>query len=173
MLEFLQIARETVEAKNKMLQEFSQAYRALSLSAGYSGYVALEKEFIASGKDLELVTGYRNIAGTKVPSLELKDPSTGIRNYSMTDTPAVLDKAAGHFEKCLEALISVAELQSSLDTLGREINHTKRIVNALDNIIIPSLKDTIKFLHIKFEERDREEKSRLKLFKAMLERKGP
>ena len=44
MLEFLQIARETTEARRKLLDEFSQAYKALSIAAGYHGYIALEKE---------------------------------------------------------------------------------------------------------------------------------
>lgn len=172
MMEFLQIARETVDARNKMLGEFSQAYRALSVSAGYHGYAALEKDLIASGKPLEIVTGSRNIAGARVPSMELKDPDAGGRNYSLADTSAPVDNAATHFEQVLEAIVSLAELQTSLETLGREINRTKRIVNALDYIIIPNLEATIKFLTMKFEERDREEKSRLKKVKAILEKKG-
>lgn len=171
MLEFLQIARETVEARNRVKSQFSQAYQALSISAGYHGYITLEKELVASGKDLGLVIGSRNIAGARVPSMELKEYEAG-RNYSITDTSATVDKATEHFEQCLEAMVSLAELQSSLETLGREINRTKRIANALDYIIIPNLEETIKFLYMKFEERDREEKSRLKRVKALLEAKG-
>ncbi len=172
MMEFLQIARETVEARNRMLGEFSQAYRALSVSAGYHGYAALEKDLVASAKDLGLVTGIRNIAGARVPSMELRDSSAGARHYNLTDTSAPVDNAASHFEQVLQAMVSLAELQTSLETLGREINRTKRIVNALDYIIIPQLEETIRFLNMKFEERDREEKSRLKKVKAILEAKG-
>ena len=48
ILEFLQIARQTVEAKQKLLDEFSRAYRTLSIAAGYHGYIALEKELLAT-----------------------------------------------------------------------------------------------------------------------------
>ena len=51
-----------------------------------------------------------------------------------------------------------------------EINRTKRIVNALEYMVIPGLQATIKFLYMKFEERDREEKSRLKRVKVLLQR---
>lgn len=172
MLEFLQIAREAVEARTQMVAEFTQAYRALSIAAGYHGYTALEKEFLASGKDLEVVSGSRNIAGARVPSLELKEKESAMRGYSLVDTSAPLDRAAELFEKCLESMVALAELQSSLELLGHEINRTKRIVNALDYIVIPSLRTTIKFLYMKFEERDREEKSRLKRVKSLLERRG-
>ena len=59
-------------------------------------------------------------------------------------------------------------LQRGLELLGTEINRTKRITNALEYILIPSLQATIRFLAMKFEERDREEKARLKRVKALL-----
>ena len=169
ILEFLQIAKETTEAKRKLLDEFSEAYKALSIAAGYHGYIALEKELLATERDLEIVTGSRNIAGARVPSFELKETETLIREYSLVDTSSWLDQAAQLFEKCLRAIIVLAELQSSLELLGREINRTKRIVNALEYITIPSLQTTIRFLYMKFEEKDREEKSRLKRVKVLLE----
>ncbi len=170
-LEFLQMARETVEAKRKLVDNFSELYRALSIAAGYHGYVALEKELIASQRDLEIITGSRNIAGTRIPTFELKETERVIRGYNLVDTSSWLDRTAQLSEKCLEAIVILAELQSSLELLGREINRTKRIVNALEYLVIPSLKATIKYLNMKFEERDREEKSRLKRVKVLLEQK--
>lgn len=171
ILEFLQIARETVETKRKLLDEFAEAYKALSIAAGYHGYIALEKELLATERDLEIVTGSRNIAGARVPSFELKETEAAIREYNLVDTSSWLDQAAQLFEKCLKAIIELAELQSSLELLGREINRTKRIANALEYLIIPSLQTTIRFLYMKFEERDREEKSRLKRVKVLLEQR--
>ncbi|MHC4587670.1 MAG: V-type ATP synthase subunit D [Planctomycetota bacterium] len=171
ILEFLQIARETVEARKKMLDEFSMFYKSLSITAGYHGYIALEKEFIANERDLEIVTGSRNVAGARIPSFELRETENVIRGYNMLDTSSLLDQTVRLSEKCLEAIVVLAELQSSLELLGREINRTKRIVNALEYLIIPSLQVTIRFLYMKFEERDREEKSRLKRVKVLLEQK--
>jgi V/A-type H+-transporting ATPase subunit D len=169
VMEFLQIARETVEAKRKLLDEFSEAYRALSIAVGYHGYIALEKELLATERDLEIVTGSRNIAGARIPSFELKRDERATKGYNIIDTSSWLDQIAQLSEKCLEAIIVLAELQSSLELLGREINRTKRIVNALEYLTIPSLQATIKFLYMKFEEKDREEKSRLKRVKVLLE----
>jgi len=172
MLEFLQIARETVEARQKMLDEFSMAYRSLSVASGLHGYLALEKEFQASEKELELISGSRNVAGARVVSFELKEDKTPVKSYSLVDTSAYVDQTRQLFESCLRSMVALAELQSSLELLGKEINRTKRILNALDYLIIPGLKETIKFLYMKFEERDREEKSRLKRVKALLEQRG-
>jgi len=171
MLEFLQIAKETAAAREKLLVEFSETYKALSIAAGYHGYIALEKEFIATEQDLGIITGSRNIAGARVPSFELKEAERAIKRYSLVDTSSWLDQTAQLSGKCLEAIVMLAELQSSLELLGREINRTKRIVNALEYLIIPGLQATIKYLYMKFEERDREEKSRLKRVKVLLEQR--
>lgn len=171
VLEFLQVAKEIGEVRRRLLSEFSEAYKALAVSAGYHGYIALEKELVTTERDLEIITGSRNVAGTRVPSFELRESKRTMRGYSLVDTSSWLDKAAQQSEKCLEAIIELAELQSSLELLGREINRTKRIVNALEYLIIPSLQETIKFLRMKFEERDREEKSRLKRVKVILGQK--
>jgi V/A-type H+-transporting ATPase subunit D len=85
------------------------------------------------------------------------------------DTTSYLDQAAGEWEATLRAIVRLAELGRSLDVMGMEINRTKRIVNALEYIVIPELKATIKYLNMKFEERDREEKSRLKRVKVLLQ----
>jgi len=171
ILEFLQIARQTVEAKRRLLDEFAENYRALSIAAGYHGYIALEKELVATERDLGIIAGQRNVGGVRIPAFELKESEAGVRRYSLTDTSAWLDRTTELSEKCLETIVELAELQRSLELLGREINRTKRILNALEYLIIPALGVTIKYLYMKFEERDREEKSRLKRVKVLLEQK--
>jgi len=171
ILEFLQIARQTVEIKRQLITEFSETYKALSIAAGYHGYIALEKELIASERDLGIAAGLRNVAGVRIPAFELKEAQGAVRGYSLVDTSSWLDQTAQLSEKCLETIVELAELQRGLELLGREISRTKRILNALEYLIIPSLQATIKYLYMKFEERDREEKSRLKRVKVLLERR--
>jgi V/A-type H+-transporting ATPase subunit D len=170
-MEFLQIARETVEAKGNLVNGSPDFYRALSIAAGYHGYIAMEKELVANERDLEIAFGERNVAGVRLPSFELPDARRAIRGYDLVDTSSWLDQTAQLSEKYLEDIIALAELQSSLELLGREISRTKRIVNALEHLIIPSLRATIKYLNMKFEERDREEKARLKRVKVLLEQR--
>ena len=169
-MEFLQTARETVEAKRKLVDAFSQAYKALSIATGYHGYIALEKELIATEADPKVAAGSRNIAGVRIPSFELRKNGKPMRGYNLVDTSSWLDHAAQLYEKCLKATVELAELQRSLELLGMEINRTKRITNALEYMIIPALQLTIKYLNMKFEERDREEKTRLKRVKVLVAR---
>ena len=171
-MEFLQIARDTIEAKIKLLDSFAGAYRAIALTAGYHGYLALEKELTATMGGIKVATCSRNAAGIKLPLFEQGDSDNAkIRGYSLLDTSSWLDHAVELSQNCLQAIIELAELQRSLDILGMEINRAKRVTNALEYVEIPGLKTTIKFLYMKFEEREREEKTRLKRVKVLLERR--
>jgi V/A-type H+-transporting ATPase subunit D len=169
-MEFLQTARDTVEAKRKLLDELSQLYKALSVAAGYHGYIALEKELIATEVDLKVTAGSRNIAGVRIPFFELMGNMKPMKGYNLIDTSSWLDRAAQLSEESLRAIVELAELQRNFELLAMEINRTKRITNALEYIVIPGLKVTIKYLNMKFEERDREEKARLKRVKVLVAR---
>jgi V/A-type H+-transporting ATPase subunit D len=169
-MEFLQTARDTVEAKRKLLDESSKLYKALSIAAGYHGYIALEKELIATEADLKITAGSRNIAGVRIPSFELMDNGKPMRGYNLVDTSSWLDRAAQLSEECLRAIVELAELQRNFELLAMEINRTKRITNALEYLVIPRLQATINYLNLKFEERDREEKVRLKRVKVLVAR---
>jgi V/A-type H+-transporting ATPase subunit D len=169
-MEFLQTARDTVEAKRKLLDESSKLYKALSIAAGYHGYIAMEKELIATEADLKVTAGSRNIAGVRIPSFELMDNGKPMRGYNLVDTSSWLDRAAQLSEECLRAIVELAELQRNFELLAMEINRTKRITNALEYLVIPGLQATINYLNLKFEERDREEKVRLKRVKVLVAR---
>jgi V/A-type H+-transporting ATPase subunit D len=169
-MEFLQTARDTLEAKRKLLDELSNLYKALSVASGYHGYIALEKELIATEVDLKVTAGLRNVAGVRIPSFELMGNVKPIKGYNLVDTSSWLDRAAQLSEESLRAIVELAELQRNFELLAMEINRTKRITNALEYIVIPGLQVTINYLNMKFEERDREEKARLKRVKVLVAR---
>ncbi len=169
-MEFLQTARDTVEAKRKLLDETSKLYKALSVAAGYHGYMAMGKELSATEADLKVTAGSRNIAGVRIPSFELLGSGKPMRGYNLVDTSSWLDRAAQLSEECLKAIVELAELQRGFELLAAEINRTKRITNALEYLVIPGLQATIRYLNMKFEERDREEKARLKRVKVLVAR---
>jgi V/A-type H+-transporting ATPase subunit D len=171
-MEFLQTARDAVEAQTKLLDRSSRLYKALSIAGGYHGYIALEKELIASEAGLKVTAGSRNIAGVRIPSFDLMDSpdKVGMKRYNLVDTSSWLDHAAQLSGECLRAIVELAELQRDFELLAMEINRTKRITNALEYVIIPGLQATISYLSMKFEERDREEKARLKRVKVLVAR---
>lgn len=172
IMEFLQTVKECTSVKEKLLADFREAYKALSVTTGYHGYAFLEKELLASEMALKINTVTRNVAGVKLPVFETEEmdaPNFSVRNTP--DTSSLIDNNAKLSRECLKAIIELAELQNSLELLGAEINKVKRVNNALEYIVIPGLDATIKYLTMKFEERDREEVARLKYVKRLIEQR--
>jgi V/A-type H+-transporting ATPase subunit D len=172
IMEFFQTVRECTSVKEKLLTELSGAYRTFSLTVGYHGSVALEKELLISEMTMTVYGGTRNVGGVRVPLFEIETSRTRQTMTNPIDTSSLIDHAARLSQKFLERIVELAELQRSLELLGLEINKVKRINNALEYVLIPSLDATINYLAMKFEEREREELARLKRVKLLIEQRG-
>lgn len=61
--------------------------------------------------------------------------------------------------------MELAEVESCVYRLADAIKKTQKRTNALDNVIIPRFKTTVKFITDALEEKDREDFSRLKVIK--------
>lgn len=172
VMEFVQTARKCVSVKQRLLAEFSEACRYFSLMVGYHGYIPLKKELLISETDIKVNTMTRNIAGVIVPLLEIeKSRDRQVESQNSDDTSSLIDYTTTLSRKCLATSVELAELQKSLELLGMEINKVKRVNNALEHIVIPDLDSTIRYLTMKFEERDREESARLKRVKLLIEQR--
>jgi V/A-type H+-transporting ATPase subunit D len=91
------------------------------------------------------------------------------RGYGFLSTNAKLDDASKSFEESLELIVKLAEVEESVRRIAQEVEKTKRRVNALEYIVIPRLKATIKHIEMRMEEIERESFLRLKKIKASLE----
>ena len=96
-----------------------------------------------------MASGSVNVAGVRTPSFELEEEERPIREYSLVDTSSLLDRSTQLSAANLKVIVELAELQRSLDLLGAEMNRTKRIVNALEYLIIPGLLATTRYLTMK------------------------
>jgi V/A-type H+-transporting ATPase subunit D len=113
----------------------------------------------------------RSLMGISVPIFTLKETevSTNIDgNYPLKNTSAKFDESIILFRKTLQATIELAEVQSALSRLAKEIIETKRRVNALNYIIIPRIEATVKWIRLTLAERERESFVRLKKVKKKI-----
>lgn len=171
--EFLSIARSSVNRREKLNDEIAKAYEALTIAYGHQGRSLLTRDMLAVERDIKVVYGAQNIMGVKVPLLEpvnVEKPMSE-RGYTLSDTSLYLDESARRFEEVLKTAIELAEIEKTLEKLGIEIKRMRRRVNVLEHILIPKIEATIKYLSMKFEEREREEKARLKRVKVLLARR--
>jgi V/A-type H+-transporting ATPase subunit D len=100
--------------------------------------------------------------GVRVPVLTVEQQSPELP-YSLADSSAKFDVMGERFKEALNAIVRLAEIESTVKRLALEIEKTKRRVSALETIVIPRLDATARFVKLALEERDREDFVRLKM----------
>jgi V/A-type H+-transporting ATPase subunit D len=71
----------------------------------------------------------------------------------------------------LPKICKAAEYENSIFSLAKALEKTQKLLNALENVIIPQYQQRIKYILATLEEREREEFVKLKKVKAAMERK--
>lgn len=94
-----------------------------------------------------------------------------VRNYGMFDTPVELDEALKVYKDLLPKIIKLAEQEKAISLLAKEIDTTRRRVNALEYKLIPELEEAIRAIRLKLEEMERGNLTRLMKVKEMVEAK--
>ncbi len=171
VIEFFDVVKRIQEARAKALEQLSVAHRALSMCFAIMGTLETKQASKEAKRELQVEISTRHIMGIAVPAIEVEEVERDalMRGYSLHITSSVLDEASREFERALKLLIGLAELEGSAFAIAKELEKTKRRVNALEYILIPRLKEALKFIMMKLDEMERENFSRLKRIKAMLE----
>ena len=171
--EFLDIIGEVRDIRKEVEAKLDEAFESLILAQALSGVEQVRQQSLMTGHRILIDSSTRSIMGVQIPILELSDKlvrNVTERGYSLIDSSSALDRAARSFEEALQLIIKLGEMEEAVRNLAGEVEKTKRRVNALEYIMIPSLKATRKYIRMRLEEMDRENFTRLKKIKAMLER---
>jgi len=91
--------------------------------------------------------------------------------YGAGQTTESLDSGLLIFRDSFEKLIKLSELESTIKRLAEEIERTRRRVNALEYVLIPSLLETIRFITMKLSEYERANLTRLMRVKEVVRAK--
>jgi len=151
------------------------------ISATYAeAYAALQRAHITLGVCREsamtipvddgLEMDFRSVMGVELPTVTLK-PRPAEIYYGLDLTNTQLDEAYIKFDEVKRLTAVLAEVESCVYRLADAIKKTQKRTNALDNVIIPRFKSTVKFITDALEEKDREDFSRLKVIKKQKEDK--
>jgi H(+)-transporting ATP synthase, vacuolar type, subunit D len=135
------------------------------------GDVAVRGAASALKEHPEITTGSKNIMGVVVPQIESSKVKKDLdeRGYGLLGSSARIDEAADAYEELIESIILAAEVETAMKKMLKEIEVTKRRVNALEFKLLPDLYENQEYIEQKLEEQEREEIFRLKKIKAKKE----
>ncbi len=171
IMEFFSILEEAKGIRKHANEVLSDAFESIFLARSTLGTMQVTQASMAVRDVSSLETSSKNIMGVKVPALKIgeteRNPTE--RGYGLMDTSSQLDEAAERFEVALSVVIQLAEVEKTIRLLAAEIEGTKRRVNALENIVLPRLTGTVKYIEMRLDEMERENFFKLKRIKATME----
>lgn len=89
--------------------------------------------------------------------------------FHLPDFNLRIEDLIKHSEEVFYEVVKLAELEHNLYLIAKEMERTRRRVNALEQVLIPQLEGLIKTIAMKLDEIDREARTRVMKVKEMLE----
>lgn len=112
--------------------------------------------------DFEMI----RIMNLKIPKIKATIEGD-IYSYGYMQTSSELDQSAKILKEIFPDLMKLAEIEGALGKIANEIEKTRRRVNALEYIMIPSIEETISYISMKLQEIERSNLSRLMKVKEL------
>lgn len=164
--EIIKYLDEARKLQDMVVERFERAYLALSLACTILGIEVVEE--IASGAQerISIDSAERGILGVPIPMLVIEGEDLDSESfppfYSVYRTSMALDRAVLEFRKLLKMVVTLAEVETTIYRLAKEIKVTQKRANALEQVIIPELERAKREIESHLEERERDEFFKLK-----------
>ncbi|MBS3102261.1 V-type ATP synthase subunit D [Candidatus Woesearchaeota archaeon] len=167
ILEFFEILKKAKTLREELVSEYQTALEKMNIARTLEGDLKIKSIAMAIKDIPEVSLQTKNIMGVKVPKIESKSLQKHFleRGYGFYNS-ASIDEAAAAYEKVVEKIILAAEVETSMRKLLREIEKTKRRVNALEYVVMPRLDQVKNFINLRLEEMERENIFRMKRIKV-------
>ena len=120
---------------------------------------------------MEVDSDVKRVVDVTIPVLSVTEKDTKSIPYGFADTNASIDRGAKLIKDLLPKICKAAEYENSIFSLAKALEKTQKLLNALENVIIPQYKQRVRFILATLEEREREEFARLKKVKASMEKR--
>jgi V/A-type H+/Na+-transporting ATPase subunit D len=162
---------EATKARGGIWDPLQDIYKSVN-----EAYLALGTSTVNSAAEsapavMKVDVDVKRVVDVTIPALDVTEEDTKSMPYGFSDTNSSIDRGAKQIKTLLPKICKAAEYENSIFSLAKALEKTQKLLNALENIIIPQYQQKIKFILATLEEREREEFARLKKVKASIEKR--
>ena len=171
--QFILLVRENHRLRTEVEAELTVALSNFAMARAVIEPDLMEEALLCPARSISVNMGIRSVLSVRVPTLTTQenDVQTTL-SYGLAETSAQLDGAIENLAALLPKLIHLAEVEKTCNLLADEIEKTRRRVNALEYVMIPQFRETIRFITMKLDENERGSLTRLMKVKAMIEQRA-
>ncbi len=160
---------EATKARSGIWEPLQDVYKSVNEAYLSLGTNTVESVAESAPAVMEVDVNIKRVVDVKIPTLNVTEKETKTMPYGLADTNSAIDRAAKQIKEALPKICKAAEYENSIFSLAKALEKTQKLLNALENVIIPQYQQRIKFILATLEEREREEFVKLKKVKAKME----
>ena len=171
MRQFLDIVRETKALREDFEQRLTDVNSDFLTASSVMSEESLDTALLYPKQEVYLEASTRNIMSVDIPVYKTSTRTSDISDiysYGFASTSFELDSAVEGLSELLPVMMNLAEKEKAVILMADEIEKTRRRVNALEHVLIPRYRDTIRFITMKLEESERSSRARLMKVKDMM-----
>ncbi len=170
MREMMKLIDDVNEIQGQIETTFAEAYESLQKANMTLGQNDVFRIAMSRAEADDVLIRYRSVMGIEIPDVKLTD-EIRMPGYGFTSTNPLLDETYIRFVKVKQLAIKVAAVENSVYRLARAIKQSQKRANALKNIVIPNLEESIHYITGYLEEKERDEFTTLKVVKEQKNKK--
>ena len=171
MRQFLSIIKENKELRISVEKSISDANKSIAMARSLMQKEVLSAALLMPKQEVEIEVSEKNVMSVDIPTFSAKtktDNPYDVFSYGYAFTNGDLDDGILALSKALPDILKLAQQENAAQLMAAEIEKTRRRVNALEHIMIPNYKDTIKYITMKLDENERANQTRLMKVKDMM-----
>ncbi len=171
MRRFLDIVRENKQLRQEVETALKEVHKHFGIANAVMDNETLDEALMLPKQSVSLEVSEQNIMSVDVPVFKYTTKTASaadIYPYGFAYTSGELDDAVKRLSDIMPSLLRLAETEKTAALLSAEIEKTRRRVNALEYVMIPQLRETIKYITMKLDENERSSQARLMKVKDMM-----
>jgi len=162
---------EAQKTRGGIWEPLQDIYQSVNESYLSLGVATVDSVAQSTPGVMEVESDVKRVVDVTIPVLSVTEKDTKSIPYGFADTNASIDRGAKLIKDLLPKICKAAEYENSIFSLAKALEKTQKLLNALENVIIPQYKQRVRFILATLEEREREEFARLKKVKASMEKR--
>lgn len=166
---FVDMVKENKRLREEVEKELQLAFKNFIIARSQMPQEVLEESLMIPSARVSIDVSKENIMSVNVPKIKInKEEGSNIYSYGLATTSAELDSAITILSRMLEKMLKLSEIEKACQLMADEIEKTRRRVNALEYVMIPTMEENIKYITMKLDENERSTITRLMKIKEMV-----
>jgi V/A-type H+-transporting ATPase subunit D len=175
---FIDLVKQNKRLREEIEKELSEAFGNFVMARALMSGQILEESLMYPVSKVDITVSEENIMSVRIPKIQIINKGDGNADgdnkyaYGFAGTSGELDNSISILAGILPKLLELARIEKGCQLMAIEIEKTRRRVNALEYVMIPSMSEKIKYITMKLDENERGNITRLMKVKDMMMKEG-